>query len=47
MGGLTAFWSGAAFGAFRASALGGGTLSTFRSGLDVFSGEAVDDAEIS
>ena len=47
LGELTAFLGGAAFGALPASALGGGTLSTFRSGLDVFSGEAVEDAEIS
>ncbi len=47
LGGLTAFFCGAAFEAFRTSAWGGGTFSTFRSGLDGFSGKAVGDDEIS
>ena len=46
-GGLTALFCGATFGASPSSALGGGTLSALRSGLDLFAGEAVGDDAIS
>ena len=46
LGGLTAFFCGAAFTTLRAFAFGGRTLSALRFGLDLFAGEAATSGSV-